>query len=231
MKKTIIYCVLCLVSIKLMAQDGVEEFALTKIGAIVDYSISAQTGLSSKGKLVAYARLTVADVSVNDDKKTIIYNYDGLTPKKKPMGKNASDIKQKLVIENGLMIFEDDPLINAGTYKTSHEGFAFKIPVTMKIGDKIETGTITERAKFPMHKEIENIIRYDDFCVVGEEDINTNMGMFHCYKVSGKLNGTLQTIPLEMTNYAIWFSPKIGIVKIETDYYKETLLLDSVTGF
>lgn len=225
MKELFAMMVMCLATLNISAQEN--EFALTKQGAVVDYLISAKTG--KKVKPMGYGRLTITDVRGNEGQMSILYNFEGLTLKKKNMGGKTS-FPQKITLENGVMIFESDPLMTVGGYKTSHDGFAFKIPSKLNVGDKIETGVVTEKAKFPMSKEIENVIKYEDFYVRGEEDINTSVGLFHCYKIEGTLNGSFQNVPLVMTNYAMWFSPKIGIVKIETEYYNEVLLLDAVAG-
>lgn len=228
MKTRLAIVALCLATLNgILAQEASNSFALTQQGVVVDYAISAKK--INKVELLAYARLTISNVKTNDNETTIIYNFDGLNKKKKPLGGNSS-VEQTLTVTDGVILFESDPLMNPGNYRTSHEGFAFKIPSALSIGDKIESGVVKEKAKFPMSKEIENIVQYDDFYVTGEEDVSTNAGIFHCYKIEGMLNGSFQTEPLVMTNYAIWFSPKIGIVKIETEYFNETLVIDSVVG-
>ncbi|MBP3849271.1 MAG: hypothetical protein J6E43_00455 [Prevotella sp.] len=227
MKKFFAMVVVCLSTLNIVAQESSNVFALTKQGVVVDYLISAKTG--KKVKPVCYGRLTVTDVRGNEAQQTVLYNFEGLNLKKKPLG-GKTNIPQKISIDNGIMTFESDPLMTAGAYKTSHDGFAFKIPATLHTGDKIESGTVVEKAKFPMAKEIENVVKYEDFYVRSEEDIETPSGVFHCFKIEGTLNGTFQKTPLVMTNYCLWFSPKIGIVKIETEYYGEVLLLDAIAG-
>jgi len=228
MKTRLAIVALCLATLNgIMAQENSNSFALSQQGVVVDYAISAKK--FRKVELIAYARLTISNVKTNDNQTTIVYNFDGLNKKKKPLGGNSS-AEQVITVTDGVIIYESDPLMNPGNYRTSHEGFAFKIPSSLNIGDKIESGVVKEKAKFPMSKEIENVVQYDNFQVTGEEDLSTNAGIFHCYKIEGVLNGSFQTERLVNTSYAIWFSPKIGIVKIETEYFNETLLIDSVVG-
>ena len=232
MKKIFVLLVACLCTMGAMAQENESEnsFIMTRQDVVVDYLMSAQM-MGSKVKPVGYVRLKVTNVSNDAGRHTTVdYDFDLLNMKKKPMSGVRSNIKQQLMVDNGVITFDNDPLMNAGAYKKSHDGFAFKIPATLNVGDKIETGTTVERAKFPMTKEVENVVRYDNFSVVGEEDIAIAGGNYHCYRIEGCLNGSFQTVKLENVRYAIWFSPQVGFVKIETDYYGSTLVLDGVSG-
>ena len=214
----------------LSAQENSSAFILAKDGVVVDYAISAKLAMSKKSKLVGYGRLTVSNIVEHDGKTEILYTFLGLDTKKKPLAFN-SEFQPKIILEDGAIRYDIDPLMNGGGYITAHEGFAFVIPATLNVGDNVETGVVKERVQFPMSPEVENIIRYEEFTVCSEEDIATEAGIYHCYKLEGVLNGTFQTVPLKNTKYAIWFSRKIGIVKIETDYYSESVIIDNVAGF
>lgn len=231
MKKILVLLVVCLCAMGAKAQESENgnDLILTRQDVAVDYLISAQM-LRGKAQPVGYGRLAVTGVSNDGVTTTVDYLFEVLNMKKKPMSGTKSVIKQQLTVTDGVITFDNDPLMNAGAYKTSHDGFAFKIPATLNVGDKIETGTVVERAKFPMMKEIENVVRYDDFTVVGEEDVATTCGTYHCFRIEGRLNGSFQKTKLADTRYAIWFSPQAGFVKIETDYCHETLVLDGVVG-
>ena len=105
-----------------------------------------------------------------------------------------------------------------------------KIPAELKVGDKLESGSIEQTTKAPMGPKVHNSISYDNFTVTAEEDVETAAGVFHCIRIDGKLNGSFQTVKLKDTSYTLWLSQNVGIVKVEADYYKESFVIDAVEG-
>ncbi len=232
MKKIFLMAVFCLSAVVSNAQEGLNAYALTKPGVVVDYAYKAIT-LGSKPKLVGYVRTTVSGLEKDGDKDVVVTKYEMLNRKKKP-SKNAAfsgyadGINQKTTFENGgYTIVQDCFFGSAGEIEEG--GFFLKIPAELKVGDKLESGKINQVTTHV--RKVHNNISYDDFTVVGEEDIETPAGVYHCMRIDGKLNGSFQTVELKDTRYSLWLSQNIGIVKADTDYYGISITIDTIEGF
>lgn len=231
MKKLLMSAVICLFALAANAQEGLNAYALTKPGVVIDYAFYA-TIMSSKPSLCGYVRNTIKALE-KDGENDIVVNNMLFLNKKKKASKNAAfagfadgnDNRQ--VFTNGAYTMNDPIFGMAGKLES---GFFLKIPAELKVGDKLESGEIKQTTKAPMGPTVHNTISYDDFTVTGEEDIETPAGVFHCLRIDGKLNGSFQTVKLKDTRYTMWLSENVGIVKVETDYYKESYIIDTVEG-
>ena len=233
MKKIIAMVAFCLAAVTVNAQETLNAYALTKPGVVVDYAFYA-AAMSSKPSLLAYMRTTVKAIEKDGDNDVVVTNSKILNRKKKP-SKNAAfsgfadGADASCTFTQGAYTIFNDPLFGlAGPIEEG--GFFLKIPAELKVGDKLESGSIEQTTKAPMGPKVHNSIPYDNFTVTAEEDVETAAGVFHCIRIDGKLNGSFQTVKLKDTSYTLWLSQNVGIVKVEADYYKESFVIDAVEG-
>ena len=127
-------------------------------------------------------------------------------------------------------LFFNAPLLEAfvpgiDSLEISREGYSFRIPPILNVGDSITTSTVTLR-----NKQVEKRIYFSNAFVTAEEDVSTKAGTFHCYKIESKMyEGTAYDTPLEVFTYNLWIAPKVGLVKVETDYKNMSMVLSSIT--
>lgn len=233
MKKMMMMAICCLATMAAQAQEALNAYALTKPGVVVDYAYYA-AAMSKKPSLLGYVRTTVKAIEKDGNNDVVITNSQMLNRKKVP-SKNAAfsgfadGIDTKCIYTMGAYTMVQDPIFG-GSGKIENDGFFLKIPSELKVGDKLESGNIEQTTKAPMGPTVHNTVSYDDFTVTAEEDVETPAGVFHCMRIDGKLNGSFQTVNLKDTRYTIWMSPNIGMVKAETDYYKESFVLETIEG-
>ena len=231
MKRILMIAALFTAVVAVKAQESFSAYALTKPGVVVDYAYYAAS-MSSKPSLMGYVRTTVKAIEKDGGNDVVITNNFFLNRKKKP-SKNAAfagfadGLDARTSFWQGACTMTDILFQLAGTVKS---GFFLKIPAVLKVGDKLESGSIVQTTKFPMTREVQNNISFDDFTVTAEEDVETNAGVFHCMRIDGKLNGSFQTVKLKDTCYTLWISQNVGLVKVDTDYYKVSLVIDTVEG-
>lgn len=233
MKKKMMIAICCLATMATQAQEALNAYALTKPGVVVDYALYA-AAMSKKPSLMAYVRTTVKAIQKDGDNDVVITNSQMLNRKKEP-SKNAAfsgfadGIDVECTFTKGSYTIVQDPLFGSSG-KIENDGFFLKIPAELKVGDKLESGSIEQTTKAPMGPKVHNTVSYDDFIVAAEEDVETPAGVFHCFRIDGKLNGSFQTVKLKDTRYSIWLSQNIGMVKVECDYYKESYVIDAIEG-
>lgn len=102
-------------------------------------------------------------------------------------------------------------------------GFSLKIPSQLSVGEPIKSSTLVL-----LTENGESVITFSGFQVVAKESLQTDTGVYSCYKVEGKMNGNANgNVPFEDVTYTLWITPYYGLVKAHTDYDNMTLVLKS----
>lgn len=224
MKRILFVFLLLLHITSVVAQDGV--MCITK-PCIVDYRTELVSG---KMKRLKYIRITTLSVEENQGKYDIIYQLDYLNKKKQ--------IQKATNITNGLQTsftineeggyYLQDILYGVGK-DLARNGFKLRIPKELKVGDTVEGGHCYGSFKFLGNSKFN--LNYNDFKVTAEEDIETPVGTYHCFKIEGNISGIINTIHIDEQHY-IWIAPNIGVVKMEyiiSPKNYTSLIIDSIS--
>lgn len=207
-----------------MAQDAL--LTVTK-PCVIDYRTEFVSGKMSQLK---YIRITTTSVEENNGTFDITYQIDYLNKKKQiQKGTNITDGLQTLftVKEDGSYYLQD-VLYGVGK-DLVRNGFKLHIPKTLKVGDVVEGGHCYGTFKLIGSSKFD--LNYNDFKVTAEEDVETPVGTYRCFKIEGNISGKINTIKVD-EQHNIWIAPSIGVVKMEyivSPKSSTNLIIDSIT--
>ncbi len=227
MKRILFIFALVVQTAMVMAQDDI--YAVTKSGVTVDYLINTKYG---KKILTNYLRVKTTSVQeIDEGALDITYSVDYLNKKKEiQKGTNMTDgvIFSFTVNEDGSYYLQDY-MFGVGK-DLVRNGFKLHMPNNLKVGDIIESGNSNGTYKFLGTNQFE--IDFTDFQVVAEESIETPVGMFECFKISGKMKCVINRTSETNYEHTLWIAPKVGIVKMDYTGTNTplTAIIDSITG-
>lgn len=163
--------------------------------------------------LVCYRRFTLKDIV----KKTVFYDSSNVETDKRTI--THGEVDSVSIIRDTLCL-NVPPLMEVGCYQS---GFSLKIPSQLSVGEPIKSSTLVL-----LTENGESVITFSGFQVVAKESLQTDTGVYSCYKVEGKMNGNANgNVPFEDVTYTLWITPYYGLVKAHTDYDNMTLVLKS----
>lgn len=223
MKRLVLLSVLFFVACIVSVAQTTPCFAMAKDGMIVQYSYL----YGKNQKLMGYYVNQVEQVRVDGNKTEVTVLFKMLNKKGKP-SKTAKwagigdGMLYKIAIEDGSYYMTMDLAFALGGQ--NRKGYLFKIPATLKVGDKLEGGTLSYETKALTTYETKLV--YSGFKVVEELDLKTAAGTFHCFKVEGTVSGQYTGSDIE-SNQVFYLSPGIGIVRQEVNYYGKMIVLEA----
>lgn len=198
-------------------------FAMTKEGLRVQYSYL----YGKNQKLMGYYVNQVEQIHVDSNKTEVTVLFKMFNKKGKPSTSAkwagvGDGMLYKIAIEDGSYYMTMDLAFALGGQ--NRRGYILKIPATLKVGDKLEGGALSYETKALTTYETKLV--YSGFKVVGELDLKTAAGTFHCFKVEGTVSGKYSGSNIE-SNQVFYLSQGIGIVRQEVDYYGKIIVLEA----